>query len=151
MSDLENSGIITCTCYQSYIYILFYLFKDEAYVYIFVYLFNFGLRWVFVAVHGLFSSCGEWGPLSNEMHQLLIVSLAVEAHLAVGVIHGLTCLTACGIFPDQGSNLHPLHWQAASQPLDHQGSPKMKSILKCVSLLFHVCFLKHLPFISHTL
>ncbi|XP_061029329.1 cytochrome b5 type B isoform X1 [Eubalaena glacialis] len=25
--------------------------------------------------------------------------------------------------PDQGSNLHPLHWKAKPQPLDHQGSP----------------------------
>ena len=23
---------------------------------------------------------------------------------------GLSCSTACGIFPDQGLNLHPLHW-----------------------------------------
>ena len=32
--------------------------------------------------------------------------------------------TACGIFPDQGSNPCPLHWQADSQPLRHQGSPR---------------------------
>ena len=37
--------------------------------------------------------------------------------------HGLSCSTACGIFPDQGSNPCPLHWQADSQPLHHQGSP----------------------------
>ena len=29
----------------------------------------------------------------------------------------------CGILPDQGSNPCPLHWQADSQPLRHQGSP----------------------------
>ena len=28
--------------------------------------------------------------------------------------HGLSCSTARGIFPDQGSNLCPLHWQADS-------------------------------------
>ena len=33
------------------------------------------------------------------------------------------CSMACGIFPDQGSNLCPLHWQADSQPVHHQGSP----------------------------
>ena len=27
-----------------------------------------------------------------------------------------------GIFPTQGSNLRPLHWQAGSSPLSHQGS-----------------------------
>ena len=39
------------------------------------------------------------------------------------VAHGLSCCAACGIFPDQGSNPCPLHWQADSQPLRHQGSP----------------------------
>ena len=39
------------------------------------------------------------------------------------VAHGPSRSTACGIFPDQGSNLCPLHWQADSQPLPHQGSP----------------------------
>ena len=39
------------------------------------------------------------------------------------VAHGPSCSVACGIFPDQGSNLCPLHWQADSQPLRHQGSP----------------------------
>ena len=37
--------------------------------------------------------------------------------------HGLNCSVACGIFPDQGSNPCPLHWQADSQPLHHQGRP----------------------------
>ena len=36
---------------------------------------------------------------------------------------------ACGIFPDQGSNLCPSHYQADSLPLDHQGSP---SICGCI-------------------
>ena len=27
-------------------------------------------------------------------------------------VHGLGCSTACGLFPDQGSNLRLLHWQA---------------------------------------
>ena len=39
------------------------------------------------------------------------------------VAHGRSCSAACGIFPDQGSNPRPLHWQADSQPLRHQGSP----------------------------
>ena len=36
---------------------------------------------------------------------------------------------ACGIFPDQGSNLCPLHWQADSQPLRHQGNPPISFIV----------------------
>ena len=31
---------------------------------------------------------------------------------SVVVAHGLSCSTTCGIFPDQGSNPCPLHWQA---------------------------------------
>ena len=42
---------------------------------------------------------------------------------SVVVAHGPSCSAACGIFPDQGSNPRPLHWQADSQPLHHQGSP----------------------------
>ena len=39
--------------------------------------------------------------------------------------HGLSCPEACGIFPDQGSNPCPLHWQAGSHALYHQGSPSI--------------------------
>ena len=52
---------------------------------------------------------------------------------SVVVAHGPSCSTACGIFPDQGSNPCPLHWQADSQPLRHQGSPQhsfLNSILQ---------------------
>ena len=41
---------------------------------------------------------------------------------SVVVAHGRSCSAACGIFPDQGSNPCPLHWQADSQPLRRQGS-----------------------------
>ena len=52
-----------------------------------------GTQALVVVGHG-FSSCGSWAQ----------------------VIH------ACGIFLDQGLNSCPLHWQAESQSLDHQGS-----------------------------
>ena len=42
---------------------------------------------------------------------------------SVIVAHGPSCSVACGIFPDRGLNPCPLHWQADSQPLRHQGSP----------------------------
>ena len=42
---------------------------------------------------------------------------------SVAVVHGPSCSVACGILPDQGWNPCPLHWQADSQPLRHQGSP----------------------------
>ena len=54
---------------------------------------------------------------------LLLRSTGSRRTGSVIVAHGPSCSTACGIFPDQGSNLCPLHWQADSQPLRHQGSP----------------------------
>ena len=42
---------------------------------------------------------------------------------SAAVAHSLSCLTARGIFPDQGSTPCLLHWQADSLPLRHQGSP----------------------------
>ena len=33
---------------------------------------------------------------------------------SVIVVHGYCCPVACGIFPDQGSNPGPLHWQVDS-------------------------------------
>ena len=56
-----------------------------------------------------------------EVHRLLtaVSSLVVEhgprgARASVVVAHGLSCCFTCGIFPDQGSNLCLLHWQADS-------------------------------------
>ena len=54
---------------------------------------------------------------------LLLQSTGSRRTGSVAVAHGPSCSVACGIFPDQGSNPHPLHWQADSQPLRHQGSP----------------------------
>ena len=54
---------------------------------------------------------------------LLLRSTGSRRAGSVIVAHGLSCSVACGIFPDQGSNPCPLHWQADSQPLHHQGSP----------------------------
>ena len=46
-----------------------------------------------------------------------------------------SCPMACGIFPDQGLNPWLLHWQADSQPLDHQGRPKEQiTVLKILTL-----------------
>ena len=36
---------------------------------------------------------------------------------SVLVASGLSCPAACGIFPDEGSNLRLLHWQVDSLPL----------------------------------
>ena len=39
---------------------------------------------------------------------------------SVVVAHGPGCSMACGMFPDQGLNLCPLHWQVNSYPLYYQ-------------------------------
>ena len=54
---------------------------------------------------------------------LLLRSTGSRRAGSVVVAHRPICSAACGIFPDQGSNPCPLHWQADSQPLRHQGSP----------------------------
>ena len=54
---------------------------------------------------------------------LLLRSTGSRRAGSVVVAHGPSCSVACGIFPDQGSNPCPLHRQADSQPLRHQGSP----------------------------
>ena len=54
---------------------------------------------------------------------LLLWSTGSRCAGSVAVAHGPSCSAACGIFPDQGSNTCPLHRQADSQPLHHQGSP----------------------------
>ena len=45
------------------------------------------------------------------------------------VAHGPSCSAARGILPDQGSNPCPLHSQADSQPLRHQGSPVWQNLI----------------------
>ena len=54
---------------------------------------------------------------------LLLRSTGSRRAGSVVVAHRPSRSAACGIFPDQGSNPCPLHWQADSQPLRHQGSP----------------------------
>ena len=57
---------------------------------------------------------------------------------STAVAHQLSCPTACGILPDQGSNQCLLHWQADSQLLSPQGSPRelfsaKKASLNCIN------------------
>ena len=63
---------------------------------------------------------------------------ALGMQASVVVARGLSCSAACGIFPDQGLNLCPLHWQADSQPLRHHGSPPFNfyAIIECLKDLF---------------
>ena len=69
---------------------------------------------------GGFSSCGA---RALGMRASVVVARGLQSTGSVVVVHGLSCSAAGGIFPDQGSNPCPLHWQVDSQPLRHQGSP----------------------------
>ena len=79
---------------------------------------------------------------------LLLRSTGSRRAGSATVAHGPSCSVACGIFPDQGSNPCPLHWQADSQPLRHQGSPvalfKRNTVTTCLFHLTMYLFFKHL-------
>ena len=78
---------------------------------------------LFVAVCGLLTAVAslvaEHGLQARRLQQLWHAGSVVVAHRlqnvgSVVVVHGLSCSVACGIFPDQGSNLCSPHWQADS-------------------------------------
>ena len=81
-------------------------------------------------MQGLSLVAASWGHSSSWCaglslsRPLLLQSTGSRCAGSVVVAHGPSCSAACGIFPDQGSNPWPLHWQADSQPLRHQGSPQ---------------------------
>ena len=92
---------------------------------------------LFVAVHGLLivvaSLVVQHRLQARGLQQLWHVCSAVVDHRlqstgSVVVAHGLSCSAACGIFPDQGSNPCPLHWQVR-----HQGRPRF---ITCVDLSY---------------
>ena len=102
----------------------------------------FWLCWIFVAT-GLYlgaahrsvwtSHCGGFSCGAQALgHMGLIVAAYSFSHPM-----------ACGTFPNQGSNLCPLHWQVDSQPLNHQGSPN-QVILKLPFWHSQVWFLKQI-------
>ena len=100
-----------------------------------------------------FSSYSDWERLLAAVHGLLteVLSLVAAPRLpsagsvaaapglpsagsvaaapglpsagSVVVAHGSSSFTACGILPDQESNLCPLHLLVDSYPLYHQGGP----------------------------
>ena len=74
-------------------------------------------------------------------HRPVLASVAAAPRLwrtgAVTLSHGLSCSESCRIFPDQGSNLCLLHWQAYSS-LWSQGSPT-PTLFWCI-VLFCFCF-----------
>ena len=120
----------------SYVYLYVFFFFSILFIYLlFIYLFYFWLCWVFVSVRGLSQVAASWGHSSSWcaglslLRPLLLRSTGSRCAGSVVVAHRPSCSAACGIFPDQGSNTCPLHWQADSQPLHHQGSPLFVCLL----------------------
>ena len=116
----------------------------------FLYVWFFKKIYLFMAVLGLrffvraFSSCGKWGPVFITVRgplsqPRLLQSTGSRRASSVIVAHGPSCSAACGIFPDQGSNPCPVHWQADSQPLHHQGSPVWLFLTVCWNLYLKNC------------
>ena len=95
-----------------------------------------------------FSSCGKRGPLFIAVRGPLTIAASLVGTTgsrragSVVVAHGPSCSAACGIFPDQGSNPCPLHWQSDSQPLRHQGSPIVVIFIRLLFTrpMIFVCF-----------
>ena len=112
--------------YHDKILFFFFFFLN----YLFIYLW---LCWVFVSVRGLSPVAASRGHSSSRcaglspLQPLLLRSTGSRRAGSAIVARGPSCSAACGIFPDQGSNPCPLHWQADSQPLRHQGSPRYSS------------------------
>ena len=105
------------------------------------------LCWVFIASQSCLVAEGGVCRLAAVCRRLTAVtSLAAEHKLegtqtsvaaasglesigSVVMAHELGCFTACGIFPDQRSNLCLLHWQVDSSLLSHQGSHHLSHLL----------------------
>ena len=117
---LPVDGHLGCFLFLSSPFTFFFKF------YLFIY---FWLCWVLVSVGGLSPVVASGGHSSSRCvglllsWPLLLRSTGSRRAGSVIVAHGPSCSAARGILPDQGSNLCPLHWQADSQPLRHQGSP----------------------------
>ena len=79
---------------------------------------GFSLRWLLLlrstgSRHESISSCGTRASVVVALGLSSCGSRALEHRLS-SCGAGLSCSAACGIFPDQGSNPCPLHWQADS-------------------------------------
>ena len=114
--------------------------------FLFIYLW---LCWVFVSVRGLSLVAASGGHSSSWCaglslsRPLLLWSTGSRRAGSVIMAHGPSWSAACGILPEQGSNPCPLHWQADSQPLCHQGSPQECSSCNLIGIslskiYFHV-------------
>ena len=94
--------------------------KSKAFFLLLLLFIYFWLLWVFVAACRLSLVVVSGGYPSLQCAGfslrwlLLLRNTGSRAQASVVVAHGLRCSVACGIFPDQGLNPCPVHWQADS-------------------------------------
>ena len=123
-------------------------------IYLFIYLFIW-LCWVFVSVQGLPLVAASGGHSSlrcaglSLSWSLLLQSTGFRRTGSVVVAHGPSCSAACGILPDQGSNPCPLHQQADSQPLCHQGSPSWVLMFSINCIIVTCTTIKYIIYILY--
>ena len=126
LSDSINEESAQTLTLFSFLFFFKKIFFFKLIIYFYIY---FWLCWVFVSVRGLSLVVASGGHSSSRCaglspsRPLLLRSTGSRHAGSVVVAHGPSRSAACGIFPDQGLNPCPLHWQADSQPLRHQGSP----------------------------
>ena len=102
---------------------------------LFIYLFIYGCVGSSFLVRGLSLVVASGGHSSSRCAglslswPLLLQSTGSRRAGSAIVAHGPSCSVACGIFPDQGSNPCPLHWQADSEQLRHQRSPSSNLLM----------------------
>ena len=108
-------------------YTLSKIFQRSLGIVNFLKLYMSGNLFCFYFAHTLLSvrvftvACG-FSPVAVSGVYSLDAMLGLLTMVASLVGHRLSCLAAHKIFPTLGWNLCPLHWQADSLPLDHQGS-----------------------------
>ena len=109
-------------------------FLKYNFVCLFIYLF-FGCARSSLLCVGFSLVGASGGSFLVVMCRLFVVASLVAAHrlesvwASVAVAYGLSCSTACGILPAQGSNSRLLHWQVDSLPVSHQGNTR---VLCCI-------------------
>ena len=126
-----------------FLFLILLFFFNFKFIYLSIY---FWLCWVSVSVRGLSPVAASGDHPSSRCaglslsRPLLLRSTGSRCAGSVVVAHGPSRSAACGIFPDQGPNLCPLHWQADSQPLCHQGSPSNSTFIFVILFFFPPIF-----------
>ena len=143
-------GLFLITSLDIFSFFFFFFFFYFLFFFFF-FLFFFWLCWVFVSVLTLSLVVASGDHSSSRCAGLppsrppLPRSTGSRCAGSVIVAHGPSCSAACGILPDQGPNPCPLHWQADSQPLRHQGSPLLLFLWSSPSTYFCASYSKVWP------